>query len=531
MDICSKLRVVRELLRLEEVIGEDRAQTIVRQVLQIPEEKPPAREIIDFTTTVSSVTSRVIPNKVIIEGQIRLTIVYEANVPEQTVHVAHFTIPFTAFVDVPGAEPGHTVFVTVRVEDVSFTVSPDGRTVTARIVIEVFAKVVRPADLKVVTDVFGIPGLTVTKETITAEDVLAEGENQIVLRETVTLPEEKPPAASIIDFSADATVNTTRVVQDKVIVEGTINIRVIYEAAVPEQRVHVAHFTVPFQGFVDIPGARPGMTPFVFVEVEFVSFDIVPPGRTITVRIILKIVARVVRVRTLNVVTDVRGIPQITVKKDLVRIQEVLGEQTGQSVVREILDIPDEKPPVATVLDFSATVTIDRTIVARGKVIVEGVINLRIMYEASVPQQTVNVAHFRIPFSDFVLLEEARPGMSVRVTGAVEFVSFDVAPPGDPIAVQIVLALTARLIRTRQLEIVTDVICVPVPVCRVTVTADRANVRSGPSLSFPVIAQLPRGATAVFIAVEGEWTRIRLDDGREGFIFSRLIHNPCIQLG
>jgi hypothetical protein len=324
-------------------------------------------------------------------------------------------------------------------------------------------------------------------------------------------------------------IDTIEVITDKVIVSGTITVRVIYEAAVPTQQVHVAHFTIGFEGFVDIPGATSDMTATAQVDVEFANFEVTAPSREIQANIVLKITAKVVETRAIQVVTDVTGSPLIQVRKELVRIQEVLAESIEQTVIRQVVTLPDVKPNVATVLESTATVTVTDTDVVPGKVIVRGVIRLRVMFEAANVTQTVNVAHFEIPFTDFVVLPEAQPGMTATVSVKVEFISVEVIPPGRQLTVQIVLAITGRIVRTRQILIVVDVTCGAVPPgCFITVNADRVNVRSGPGLEFDVIATLSRGAQAEFISVEGQWTRIRLSDGRIGFVFSELIINPCI---
>lgn len=531
MGACDFLVITRDLLKLEEVIGTGTKQQIVSQVVDIPPEKPNAASVVDYTVSFTTSDTSIVPGKVIVNGTINLTVVYEAAVPAQSVHVAHFAIPFTVFVEIPNAQPGQTVSTSVSVEDVEFSVVPPGRQLRVRVVIQLTARVSQTAQLNVITDVAGIAGLVVTKQTIRAQDVLFDGENQFVVRETETIPAEKPPARSIIDSSVTAAVDKTTIVPNKVIVNGTLNTRVIYEALEPTQSVHVVHFAIPFEGFIDVPGVTTAMTVSSDVDVEFASFDVQPPGRNIVARIIIQVMVRVIQTRAVTIVTDVTGgPPELQVTKDLVRIQEVLAENINQSVVREILDIPPEKPPVASVLEHSETVTIDRTIVAPGKVIVEGTIAERIVYEAANETQTVNVAHFAIKFSDFVVLPGAQPGMTVNVTANVEYVAFDVHPPGDPISVQIVLALTAQLVRTRQLQIVTDVFCGPPVGCLITVTADRANVRTGPGLAFDIITTLPKGSQAPFVSISGQWTQIALAD-RTGWVLSSLIFNPCRPLG
>ena len=531
--VIDKLQVTKRLLRLEEVVGEETAQAVVSQKFDVPKPKPPIANIVDFATSVSVTETTVLSNKVVVKGTVGVVIIYEAQVPDQAVHVVRFEIPFSTFVDVPGAAPGMTVVTIPRVEHVSFDVSPDGKQVTIRVVVGIVVRVIRSVQLRIVTGVTGVPGLKVTRELIRAETVLGEDAAQVIVRDVVDVPEKKPPVRAIIDHVATAAITATTIVPNKVIVRGTITVRIIYEAVSPYQTVHVLHATIPFERFVDIEGAMPGMTVIPRVAIEFISFDVSPNGRAITVRAVLEIFAKVTRVEAIEIVTDVSGVPGLKVRRTRIRLQEILGEATRQAIVREVIDIPDEKPPVASILDTTATVAVTRTIVLPGKVIVEGTITQRIVYEAAVPTQTVHVVHATFPFSDFVDIPEAEPGLIARVSVSVEHISVEITPQGDPITVQKVLAITARIFRARELDVVTDVERVKVKdiICRGTVTGRRVNVRTGPSTAFPAFTQVDIGTVVKVLAMENNWLKVKLADGRIGFIFENLVRHDCIPKG
>ena len=524
------LEVKREELRLEEVVGEGTSQVIVTQPVTVPEEKPPVRSVIDFVakTRIEKVT--VLPGKVVVDGVIEFAIIYEATAETQTVHVFHAEVPFSTFVEIPGVEPGMTATPTLTIEHAVFQVSPDGRTVTIRAVAALSVRVTQTVIIDVVTDVWGVPGLKVTKEMVSAETVLGDRESQQVVRESVQLPEAKPDAARVIDYVATVQVNSTTVLPNKVIVNGIISLRVIYEAAVPVQSVHVAHFTIPFEAFVEIPGAQPGMTVVAGAEVEFISIDVGSDGRTLMVRIILKVTGKVISVRKIQVVTAVAGVPGLIVLKDLVRVQEVLGDDKQQGIVRELIDIPDEKPNAASILDFSSTPEVRRVIVAPGKVIVDGAIAQRIIYEAlDDPTQQVHTLHYTIPFSEFVVLPEAKPGMVARVNIAVEHANFEVPPAGDPILVTKVIQVSARVFRTRLVHVVVKVELKHdhMPACSGVITGNLVNVRQGPGTTYAVIAQLNMGATVAVLEVSPSWIRIKLPNGREGWVSAQYIRHDC----
>ncbi len=70
--------------------------------------------------------SDILDGKVILEGTLVLQIIYVAAEPDQPVHHAHVEIPFTTFVDLPGAYPGMNILVRPRVEFVTVQFLPVG---------------------------------------------------------------------------------------------------------------------------------------------------------------------------------------------------------------------------------------------------------------------------------------------------------------------------------------------------------------------------------------------------------------------
>jgi SH3-like domain-containing protein len=69
----------------------------------------------------------------------------------------------------------------------------------------------------------------------------------------------------------------------------------------------------------------------------------------------------------------------------------------------------------------------------------------------------------------------------------------------------------------------------PPPPPRATVTGSTLNVRSGPSTRSAVVARVKRGDQLPILGEDGAWLRIRLADGREGWVHSRYVRrtSPC----
>ena len=130
-----------ETLRVHQVVSEDTQQAVVRGTVTMPEAKPDVDKILSTDKTVKVEKVTIVPDKVIVEGNLTLQVVYIAFDPAQAVHHMHLKVPFTTFVDVPGAEPGMDVQVRVTVEDVSIVRNQDDvRAFDVAAVLAVFAK-------------------------------------------------------------------------------------------------------------------------------------------------------------------------------------------------------------------------------------------------------------------------------------------------------------------------------------------------------------------------------------------------------
>lgn len=520
-------------IAFDEVIGETTKQVVARGIIDLLGlGKPPAKQIIDVIASVEIKKQRIVNEKVIFEGKIEVKVIYEADRDDQPVFVADITIPFSDFVDITGIVPDARVIVRARIEDVE-AVLLDRKKIQVTVVVEVFIKVVKERLLKVVTDVSGPPGLEVVKENLNIQSTLATGTRQIIVRETENLDDLlKPPFVQLIDVFTTVEIDEIRVIQNKVIFQGTVHVKVLY--ATKTQQVVVLAEDIPFRDFVDVPGATAGAAVDLDVTVEHVTVqadDRDDDGRkeTITKSVVLKVTAKVFVQKTVKVVVDVSGVAGIEVTKQLVKVEELIGEQTAQVIVREVLDPKVEKKPCPVqVIDCRAFPKITKIEAINDKVIIEGQVELKAIYESE--SQAAHVMSGIFPFQTFVDIPGVTPDLKPTATVSVVDVTCSLqdrfCPPVD---IQAVLAVDVRVAVARQIEVVLAVFCPKKPkefICPAVVTANKVNIRSGPGTQFPVIAQANLGDKVIILEEVGAWRKIKFDT-TVGFMFGRFVR--CLE--
>lgn len=307
----SGCRCESEEISLENVVGSNTRQVLISQKFDVPQQKPAVEKILDSDVDVTITATRVLRNKVIFDGQATLQVLYVAFKPDQSVHSMHTTFKFSDFVEVPGAMQGMDVRVDVRVESVDVSpVTGDPERLQVDMVLKVTVTAVEMKKVSVITDVSGCSFRPVFVDFKT-DRLVGEGTTQVVISDSFFPPPEKPDVEKILETTvSDIKTDEPKVLPDKVVVSGTVNIQVLYVGMKSDQSVHVVHRKIPFRTFVDVPGAEPGMKADVRPQVEYITARVARDGK-ITVDAVLKVPVRVSETLDTRVLTCYEQEPEV----------------------------------------------------------------------------------------------------------------------------------------------------------------------------------------------------------------------------
>lgn len=318
--------VTEELLRIEDVIGENTVTVIVTGKLSPPPElgKPPIERILSATAELEGeAETEITEDGVIIDGTIFGGVMYvgivEEGEPQQPVHFLEDTFNFSESVDVPGAEEGMNVHTNLTIQKVSYDEIYDEEgdvlTVEIDVVLRMFVKVTEPKQVTVVTDIIS-DQVELERELLRVEDVVGEDTVHETTTQRLLIPEAdplKPPAQRIIETQARIVERDVTIEPGGVLIDMLIEGSIVYVGAVaedqPQQPVHFYHDTFPFDNFVDIPGAEPGMNTHVEVEVtkasaELVNLNTAGNTRQVDITVVIRKFVKVTEFRQLEIVTD-----------------------------------------------------------------------------------------------------------------------------------------------------------------------------------------------------------------------------------
>lgn len=240
--LCGCFEPGPETIEVEQVLGAEMSQRVVEFDMMVPAQKPDIEQVIDvYVKDVEINSVDVIPDKVIIRGDLEVKVMYVADLPNQPVHAFEKRhVRFTRDIVVNGAQRDMDAEADVTVEyvDYDFHRHHDRRKVHITIVLKFWARVMTTTQMDVyalgpVTEVgqFEAPtastsdngfsssgvfgGESVSASQTGGGDIAAFGpENMFVTGPEnmyVTGPEYTPTAGTMMGVSGKATITGSSV--------------------------------------------------------------------------------------------------------------------------------------------------------------------------------------------------------------------------------------------------------------------------------------------------------------------------------
>jgi len=171
---CGSYEPGPETIDVEQVLGAEMAQSVVEFDMFVPDPKPDIEQVIDVYVKGVQITSvDVIPDKVIVRGDLEVKVMYVADLPDQPVHAYERShVRFTRDIEIDGAAKGMNAEADVTVEYVNYDFDPDDdkRRVHITIVLKFWARVTTTTQI----DVYALTPTTQVNQTETENTSAAE---------------------------------------------------------------------------------------------------------------------------------------------------------------------------------------------------------------------------------------------------------------------------------------------------------------------------------------------------------------------
>jgi hypothetical protein len=217
------LELVKESVKINNLVGEDTAQTIVEHDIIVPDTNPDAARILLIDGEIYEKSSEVLQDKVAVNGAIRYKILYISEDESNKVRSINTSNEFSYSVDVLNARYGLKSNVKCEIEHLDYEILY-GRKIKVKAILKFNVKVCEEVEQNFVNNIDGLEDIEVLKDNIDVNSTLGENNAYCIVNESIEIPAGKPTIKEILRSDVKVVGKDYKVADNKIIAKGDLNV-------------------------------------------------------------------------------------------------------------------------------------------------------------------------------------------------------------------------------------------------------------------------------------------------------------------
>ncbi|HHW69887.1 MAG TPA: DUF3794 domain-containing protein [Clostridiales bacterium] len=301
--------------------------------------------------------------------------------------------------------------------------------------------------------------IEITRSPLRIDQLVGHERLQVLVESDIIVPDDKPDIGKILDISGRVVINSKEVIQDKVMVEGSIKYNILYLAEDDDKNIASIESDASFTSYLDISGVRPKMIANIKAELEHVDCEIINSRKTNT-KAVIDMESKVYDMVQLEVIDGFGGKEHIEVLSNTIVLSYEGGRGDAQTIIRESLELSDNMPTIVEILRRDMTIKELECRSADNKVVINGLMDVGFLYICEDTDYPIHYFSEQIEFVHVVDIAGVYQGMDCA--GDVWIEDIYIEPREDLngdlrlVDVEALLFFEVSAIERKHKEIITD---------------------------------------------------------------------------
>jgi len=458
------LELVKEAVRLNQVIGEDTTQTVVENDIIVPDVKPDIARILILDADAWIDRSEAASEKILINGTIRYKILYVSDDPEQPIKSINTSTGFQYSMDIPDTRQGMQCRVKCEIEHIEYEII-NSRKINVKAVLSLSGKVSDKAEQYLTRDFEGLDDIQTLKKTVSVNSYIGDSEVECTIREMLDIPAGKPAILEILRSDVKITAKEFSLSDDKISASGELSISTLYIADDEVRSIQLMEHEIPFTQYIELPGVNEES----YYDVEFEQGEIICEAeedadgeyRRLKCEAMLKVYAECFGKKEIELVEDAYSpSSRVSIEKEELCLAEIVSENKSQITLKETIVIDENAPDMSELFNAMGKLSLSGGDVSDDHIVVEGVVISNILYLADNEEQPVCCAQHEAPFRHTLEVRGAKAGMGLDVEMDIEHCSCNIVSTREA-EVRYVIGLRTRVSKPVSVSVISKAVDQP----------------------------------------------------------------------
>ncbi|MEY7999341.1 SPOCS domain-containing protein [Clostridium sp. Mt-5] len=277
---------------IDKIVGTVSGDLVAKTEIQIPVDKPQIGSILECNVNVHKKNVKVLEGQISIEAYVLIGVLYRGKDTRDIEYIEE-DVYVNKEVPLDGVIPSMDSYTDFYVDEMERGIREDdlgeSRTIEMEVLIKSNTKVMYKEDMDIIEDAYS-PSSLMQMDKKDYELNVMHGQNttQSMIKSNIELEGNSKPKEVIMCYG-EVCITDKKIVEDKVVVEGILSVKVLYKNLADE--INKASDEIPFNCSIDVPETKIDMQCIAKVALESIQGDI--EIDTIAVKAVVEAYARV----------------------------------------------------------------------------------------------------------------------------------------------------------------------------------------------------------------------------------------------
>ncbi|MCM0649708.1 DUF3794 domain-containing protein [Clostridium swellfunianum] len=440
--------LVRENIECEQLLGESTADTVVKGEYVIPDTHPDVYQILTLDAKPSITTREVMQDKIYLEGQIQFNVLYLAKEDENRsgVHNVVYTAKFSNTIDLSGANRNMPCEAECYIEHMEPVIINE-RKIAVEGIIKLKSAVYKNYNFEIVRDLRGVADVQVLKNAASVDKIAGTCDGEMIAKSHMQIPMDKPQIANVLKCDVDVHKKETKVFDGKVQVSAFAKVHVLYRGKDTTELCYVED-DVLVNKELEVEGVNSYMDSYTDFRVDDMIYDIkeddLGENRIIDVEALIRSNTKIMSKEKMDTIEDAYSPSMMMdMEKKNYQLNVMHGQAENEAIVKSNIELDENAPKPASIVMPMAKVCVTDKKLVEGKVLIEGLLNVEVLYKTNEDDKCAHVVRDEIPFTTAVEIPDTKIDMQCVARAALENV--EAAIEANTIGIKAIVSVYARV--------------------------------------------------------------------------------------
>lgn len=400
------LELVRENIECEQLLGENFADTIIKAEYVIPDTHPDVIEILTLDAKPVITLKEVMQDKVYVEGQVEYTILYLAKEDDKYgVFSAIYTGKFSNNIELEGAAHKMLCEAECYIEHMECNIANE-RKIVIEGIFKLKAEVYKDYNFQIIKDITGSENMQFLKSPASIDKVVGTIEGNLPVKSNMLVPMDKAQIGKVLNCEVSPHKQEVKILDGKIELSAFAHIKLLYRGK-DTRDLFCVEDDVLVTNEIEAPEINSSMTQYTDFKVESMEFNIkdddLGESRIIELESSIKTRTKVMAKEELDTIEDAYSPNMmLNMTKKNYELNIIHGQSNYESIVKGNIDIGPNNPRALEVINCSGNVCVTDKKLVEDKVVVDGLLNVNVLYRTADDDKNVYSLSEEFPFSNSI---------------------------------------------------------------------------------------------------------------------------------